>query len=296
MSSDINLDQEFAKKVIDAVFEVIDTIIMPYHKNLSTDDIERKADQSLVTVADQKAEEELIKHLTKILPGSVILGEESYAADPSIKDNLSKEDTYCWIIDPIDGTTNFANKRPHFGTIISLVKNNEILAGWIFHAPKKQCYYALKGQGVFNHDHAPVKAPQSNRTKPIGYCAPRYYKDHPYEASAQYIFDTYSGDIQYIYASCMEYIAIIEGRSDFIINSLTYPWDHAAGQLILAELRGDRAGKRVDGRYYDLHEWSFENSPIVTSINPKFEKLLLTELEQNKGKNLKKKPQEKLRP
>ena len=102
--------------------------IMPRWRNLADDEVEVKAKDDPVTIADRQVEAFLSDALTRLAPGVAVVGEEAAAADPGVLDALS---VACWIIDPIDGTSNFARGDGHFATMIALADGGEAL-----HSPK----------------------------------------------------------------------------------------------------------------------------------------------------------------
>ena len=122
-------------------------IILPHYQNLQTSDIEEKSPGDLVTVADRQSEEMLSRELSLLLPEAAIVGEEASAADPSVMDRLS--DDQAWIIDPVDGTGNFATGKPPFGIIIALAQSNETVAGWLYDPLSTRICFAARGKGSF---------------------------------------------------------------------------------------------------------------------------------------------------
>lgn len=84
-----------------------------------------------MTTADTETEKRLTNELTALLPGSLVVGEEAAFKDPAVLDYL-KEDKPVWVIDPIDGTMNFAYGRSEIGVVVALVYQGETIAGWLF--------------------------------------------------------------------------------------------------------------------------------------------------------------------
>ncbi|OYW85326.1 MAG: inositol monophosphatase, partial [Sphingobium sp. 32-64-5] len=125
---------------------VANEIILPRYRNLNAQDIEEKAKDDLVTIADKESELRLAAGLADILPAAHIVGEEACAADPALLDSVGEG--LCWIIDPIDGTGNFAAGRPPFGVMIALVDGGETLGGWIYDPLTKRLCHAARGQGA----------------------------------------------------------------------------------------------------------------------------------------------------
>src|SRR5215470_17897885 len=104
---------------------------MPRYAKLAAGEVREKGPGDLVTVADEAVERRLAPELGQMLPGSVVLGEEAAAADPSRIELLDGTDPV-WVIDPIDGTANFAEARGDFGVMVALVRHGEVLSSWIY--------------------------------------------------------------------------------------------------------------------------------------------------------------------
>src|ERR1700731_1048544 len=105
--------------------------ILPRFRMLAAEDIREKKPGDPVTIADLEPERRLIRELQAALPGSVALGEESVAADPARLDLLSGA-APVWVIDPIDGTNNFAKGDPRFAVIVAHVVRGVTEAGWLY--------------------------------------------------------------------------------------------------------------------------------------------------------------------
>src|SRR5262245_2136493 len=108
-------------RVREAITEVAAQEIMPRFCNLAAADIRKKPGDETVTVADEAAEHALTHRLHDLLPGSLVVGEEAAAADQGVLARLGG-DEFVWVIDPIDGTRNFANGKPDFGVMVALVR------------------------------------------------------------------------------------------------------------------------------------------------------------------------------
>src|SRR5262245_10187330 len=104
---------------------------MPRFRRLSAADVVEKAPGDLVTVADRAAEDALSSALVAMLPGSVVVGEEGVGVDRAALDALDGG-APVWVIDPIDGTHNFAADNPRFAMLIALCDRGELLASWTF--------------------------------------------------------------------------------------------------------------------------------------------------------------------
>ncbi|SCA55177.1 Archaeal fructose-1,6-bisphosphatase and related enzyme of inositol monophosphatase family [Candidatus Terasakiella magnetica] len=129
------------------ICDVAQEEIMPRWQKLAEGDIMEKSPGDLVTKADIEAEIKLTARLKDILPGSQVVGEEAVSKDPSVLNTLNSDDPI-WIIDPVDGTRNFAKGDSVFGSMVALVKRGEILASWIHDPARKRTAIAELGSGA----------------------------------------------------------------------------------------------------------------------------------------------------
>ena len=99
--------------------EVAAEEVMPRFRSLAEHEVRAKDGGELVTVADIAAERQITRRLRDLLPGSQVVGEEATAEDPGLLDTFAQEDGWIWVIDPIDGTSNFAGGRPVFALMVA---------------------------------------------------------------------------------------------------------------------------------------------------------------------------------
>jgi fructose-1,6-bisphosphatase/inositol monophosphatase family enzyme len=114
-----------------AIVEAAQSAALPRFQNLQAHEIKEKAPGDLVTAADLATERALNLALAALLPGSVMVGEEAVAENPGLLAAL-RGDGACWLIDPIDGTINYAHGVPLFATMVALVVRGEVVGGWIY--------------------------------------------------------------------------------------------------------------------------------------------------------------------
>ncbi|MHA1152955.1 MAG: inositol monophosphatase family protein, partial [Alphaproteobacteria bacterium] len=129
--------------------EVAAEEVMPRFRDLAEHEIRAKDSGELVTVADVAAERQITRRLRDLLPGSQVVGEEATAEDPGLLDKFAQEDDWIWVIDPIDGTANFAAGKPVFALMVALVRRGETGAGWILDPNGPRCATAERGGGAW---------------------------------------------------------------------------------------------------------------------------------------------------
>ena len=113
--------------VVQLMRRVAADIVLPRFRNLAADEVEEKAADDMVTIADRLSEEALTAGLVTIDASARVVGEEAVAADATLLDGI--DHGRVWIVDPIDGTNNYASGKTPFGIMIALAENGEVLAG-----------------------------------------------------------------------------------------------------------------------------------------------------------------------
>ena len=126
----------------------VEAKILPRFRNLAAGEIAQKGPNDPVTIADIEAEEMLSRLLLEAYPGTLVVGEELVSREPAALDALLG-DTPVWVIDPVDGTLNFAAGNPVFGTILAYVVGGETKAGWIHDPINNVTVTALLGGGAW---------------------------------------------------------------------------------------------------------------------------------------------------
>ena len=222
--------------------------ILPRWQSLTADQIDAKAADDVVTIADKEAELILAEGLAKILPEATIVGEEAAFADPALLDRLG--DTLCWIVDPLDGTNNFAQGKPPFGVMVALAEAGETIAGWIYDPLSHRLSHAHRGGGAWLGEEQ-VAARSTGANPPIAAISLVFMDQAKREAMKQQIAPHYTlVDIPRCAAE--QYPRLVLGVNDLSIFERTLAWDHAAGVLFVNEAGGMAA--RPDGRPYRVDE------------------------------------------
>lgn len=233
--------------------EANERAILPRWRQLAAHDVEAKESAGtlpdVVTIADREAEEILAGRLARLIPDAAIVGEEACHADPAVLEQLSAEQ--CWIIDPLDGTNNFAAGVPPFGIMVALTEGGEAVGGWILDCLTGRFCHALRGEGAFV-DGERIAARATGRTPPVAANSLIYVEPGRREILGAAIAPHYTlVDIPRCAAE--QYPRLVLGENDVAIFQRTFPWDHAAGALFVNEAGGKVA--RPDGRPYRVSEW-----------------------------------------
>lgn len=201
-------------------------------KKINPADIETKGLNNFVTYVDKKAEERIVSELGRLLPEAGFIAEEN--AD------LQKNAIYNWIIDPLDGTTNFIHNVPLFSISIALVKNDELLLGVVYEVNLQECFYAWKNGGAFLNGHK-ISVSSCEHLKDsllaTGFPYHDYNRLDAYiELFTELMKSTHgirrlgSAAVDLAYTACGRF----DGFYEYGLNS----WDVAAGALIVKEAGG----------------------------------------------------------
>ena len=209
--------------------------ILPRFRNLAAGEIAQKGPNDPVTIADIEAEEMLSRLLLEAYPSTLVMGEELVSREPAALDALLG-DTPVWVIDPVDGTMNFAAGNPVFGTILAYVVGGEIKAGWIHDPINNVTVTALLGGGAWcDGKRLEVdKATPLNRSVGSAYWTAENWTMPDPGLAASGLF----GEIRNHRCSAADYIDLALGRRQFVLSQGSKPWDHAAGVLITREAGG----------------------------------------------------------
>ncbi|MDJ0977389.1 MAG: inositol monophosphatase family protein [Erythrobacter sp.] len=233
--------------------------MLPRFRGLADDEIEMKGKDDPVTIVDREVEAFLTEALVKLSPGVAVVGEEAVAADKAVLDKLSGQ---CWIIDPLDGTANFAEGKEPFGIIIALADAGSTVAGWIYDPTKDRLCYTRRGEGAFI-DGEQVKARSSHKNQPVLAFSTMFISEE--EAQKRHAqFAPHYTLTEIPRCAAEQYPRLALGENDLSSFERTLPWDHAAGALWLNEAGGKCA--RADGSEYRVDE--YDRQGLFGASNP----------------------------
>ncbi len=226
--------------------EIAQTEIVPRFRMLARDDIREKGPGDFVTTADLEAERQLTRRLVDALPGSAVLGEEAAAQDRTLFDLLTG-DVPVWVIDPVDGTGNFARGQPGFAVIVARVQHAEVRAGWIYDPLADVTVTAEAGAGAWSKG---VRLAVARGVAGKDMIGAAYGRTATGSRAGKALAESGRvGAVRNLGCSGLEYVELALGRAQFSLHSRSLPWDHAAGMLITREA-GGLAGF-LDGAPYD---------------------------------------------
>ena len=231
-------------------------------------DVKKKGSIDLVTEADLHSEKLLIQEIQKEFPKDQILGEET-----GLLENSGK---YKWIIDPLDGTTNYANFLPLYAISIALenAEESQVVAGIVVLPALRETYHAIRGNGAYKNKQ-PIQVSNKSDFVDSLFCT-----GFPYNLNEnlERLTKTFSHmlslarGIRRTGSAALDLAWLAEGRFDGVWEENLKPWDTAAGQVLIEEAGGvvtDFAGNPF-----------LLNAPHIAAGNPEIHKCLIKELKE----------------
>lgn len=219
--------------------DVAESEIMPRFRALEDEEIWHKKPGDIATVADVEAERRLIDALCALVPGALAIAEEMELHKEDIARRLAGGEP-AWIIDPIDGTANFAAGRDRFAVIVAFWRDDAVRAGWILAPATGRVAVAEEGGGAWSGDKRLHAAGAVALDRASGFLGRRLREDKA-------IAGRFGGIVNQRCCG-LQYLLLAAGESHFAHYRGLRPWDHAAGDLIVREAGGVSEG--LDGRPY----------------------------------------------
>lgn len=232
--------------LLSAVKQVVQStgaFILENRNKVKSADVEIKSLNSLVSYVDKKAEEQLVHGLQRILP------EAGFITEEDTEDDTTQE--YTWIIDPLDGTTNFLFGLPIFAISVALQHKNEMVLGVVYELGQKELFTAIKGGGAFLNNQ-PIKVSQNTAFADSLIATGFPYYDFKHT-------DAYLNLLKSMFGKCrglrrlgsaatdLAYVAC--GRFDAYFEYSLHAWDVAAGILLVTEAGGKVSDFKDDDDY-----------------------------------------------
>lgn len=198
--------------------------------------IEAKGLHDYVTHVDRSSEEKLIRGLKKILPGSGIMAEESF------DQTTYKSQELVWVVDPLDGTTNFIHGLPPYCISIALTQEEHTILGLVYDIPTRDIFYSWKGEAAYRNDE-PISVSKVDKFEEALLATGFPYRDFDkldaYMDSFSFFMKNTQG-IRRLGSAALDLAYVACGRFDAFWEYSLSPWDVAAGSFLV-----EQAGGRV---------------------------------------------------
>lgn len=240
------MSKSFFDTALECVQQTKPIFIHGYHTVKS---IEYKGDTDPVTTVDQAVEEKVTEIILYNYPDHKILAEEGH--------HLSKSGGYRWIIDPLDGTVNFAHNVPHFALSIGLEQDGEMILGVVYNPITNELFTAEKGKGALLNG-SPIKVSTVNDIKKslisTGFPYDSWTNGDQYTSELNKVLKACQG-IRRAGAASLDLCYVACGRYDAFWERQLKPWDVAASLIILSEAGGNYT--TMSGKPYSFSEKEF---------------------------------------
>lgn len=204
-------------------------------QRVSAADVELKDVNNLVSYVDKEAERRFVNGLSSIFPEAGFIAEEGSG---------QRAELFNWIIDPLDGTTNFIHGIPIYCTSVALVKNNDVLLGVIFDPNHNECFAAAKNQGATLNETPITVSTTDQLSKSLIATGFPYYdfgKQDSYLNLLKAIMKETRG-VRRLGSAAIDLAYVACGRCDAFYEYSLHSWDIAAGIIIIEEAGGKVTG------------------------------------------------------
>jgi myo-inositol-1(or 4)-monophosphatase len=223
------------EKILNDVLPVVESTAMfirSHTGKVADEEIEIKSRNSLVSFVDKQAEKELVNGLSRIIPGAGFITEEG-TTDQRISE-------YTWIVDPLDGTTNFLHQIPFYSISVGLQHHNELVLGIVFDVVQREAYYAWKGGGAWCNG----RQIHTSDCKTIADAV--VVTGFPYTArnvvpQLIHVFEYFVKNataLRRLGSAALDLAYVAGGRLDIYYETSLNAWDIAAGILLVREAGG----------------------------------------------------------
>jgi myo-inositol-1(or 4)-monophosphatase len=210
----------------------VGAFILDEREKFSDDKVERKSLNSLVSYVDKEAEKMIVRKLEKLTPGCGFITEEDTIQD--------EKKALTWIVDPLDGTTNFIHGIPCFCVSIGLMVDDEVVLGVIYEANQDECFSAYKGGGAHLNGQKIRVKDNSDLNRSLLATGFPYYdfgRMEPYVELLMHFMEHTRG-IRRLGSAAADLAYVAAGRFEAFYEYGLSPWDVAAGVIIVREAGG----------------------------------------------------------
>lgn len=195
--------------------------------------VQEKGPHDYVSYVDRASEERIVKALSILLPEAGFVTEEKTTGQ-----YVGEE--YCWVIDPLDGTTNFIHDMAPYCVSIALRNSTEVLLGVVYEVCRDECFWAYKGGGAYLNDKA-IRVSEINIMGQAQILLGFPYDSQSYRPVALGLIAQFYGVVgaeRLLGSAAVEFCYVAAGRAEARVEGLLGPWDVAAGCLVVSEAGG----------------------------------------------------------
>lgn len=238
-------------------------------RNFSLASVERKHTHDYVSYVDKGSEKRIVCALRKLLPEAGFITEEGTTKTDESSNLKTPASNLVWVVDPLDGTTNFIHQYAPYAVSIALLRGKEILLGVVYEICQDECFYAWKDGGAFvergndKGERVNVKLQvTANRIDDALLCVQLPYNSEAYKPVVKHLIDRLYGNVGSIRmcgSAAMALCYVAAGRLDGYVEKYIGQWDFMAGALIVEEA----GGKVTD--YQGSDDFTQGNSVVATN-------------------------------
>lgn len=239
-------------------------------RKFSVESVERKHAHDYVSYVDKGSEQRIVGALRQLLPEAGFITEEGTAKGDDASDlSRPQNSDLVWVVDPLDGTTNFIHRYAPYAVSIALLRGKEILLGVVYEVCGDECFYAWKGGGAYletrndEGERVDVKLQvTASRTDDALLCVQLPYNSEAYKPVVKHLIDRLYGNVGSIRmcgSAAMALCYVAAGRLDGYVEKYIGQWDFMAGALMVME-----AGGRMTD-YSGSEDFTQGNSVVATN-------------------------------
>lgn len=260
--------ENICQQVID-ITKSVGEFILSEKNNITHLNVEEKGLHDLVTYVDKTSEQKLVDELTKILPKAGFIAEEGTS--------VKKGDIYNWIIDPLDGTTNFIHGLTPFAISIALMENDKIILGIVHELGLNECFYAWKDSPAFLNEEI-IKVSEietiENSLIATGFPYYDYKRIKPFLESLEYFMENSHG-IRRLGSAATDLVYVACGRFEAFYEYSLSPWDVAAGAFIVQQAGGIVSDFKGENNYIFGKEIIATNNFVFDNFLNNIKKIMI---------------------
>ena len=245
------MDLEKLTREVCRVAQEAGAYIQHERKGFSVEQVERKHAHDYVSYVDKGSERMIVEALKKLLPEAGFITEEGLATH--------HDEQMLWVVDPLDGTTNFIHGYAPYAVSIALTKGREILIGVVYEICANECFYAWQGGGAYMNGKA-IHVSNSTIDDAL-LCLQLPYNSDAYKPVIKHLIERFYGNvgsIRMIGSAAMALCYVADGRLDGYVERYIGQWDFMAGALIVRE-----AGGKVTN--FEGNEYMMEGDSVVAT-------------------------------